>query len=58
MTNNICPDCESEITERNPLIKEIYNPELHGSCQDCYDPTPAGPVYQYGYDWLGFSNNG
>lgn len=38
-----CPDCWSVITKENPLIDEQYNPEAHGSCQDCYDPTPYYP---------------
>ena len=45
-----CPDCESEITERNTLIHERYGPEQHGSCLDCYDPTPAGPEYSKGFE--------
>jgi hypothetical protein len=45
-----CPDCESEITESNPLISEHYGPEQHGSCVDCYDPTPAGPEYSEGFE--------
>jgi hypothetical protein len=43
MTNNeieVCPTCESEITESNPLIEERYSPERYGGCVDCYDPTP------------------
>lgn len=38
-----CPDCEAEITDGNELISDIYNPEAHGSCLDCYDPTPYYP---------------
>jgi hypothetical protein len=45
-----CPDCESEITESNPLIEEHYNPESYGYCQDCYDPTPAGVEYSAGFE--------
>jgi hypothetical protein len=45
-----CPDCQSEITKDNPLIEEIYNPEAHGGCQDCYDPTPAGVEYSPGFE--------
>jgi len=45
-----CPDCESEITESNPLIDDWYSPEEHGSCVDCYDPTPAGPEYSAGFE--------
>jgi hypothetical protein len=46
MTENskqVCPDCESEITESNPLIEERYSPEQYGHCVDCYDPTPYYP---------------
>jgi hypothetical protein len=46
----VCPDCESEITESNPLIEEEYKPEYYGYCQDCYDPTPAGPEYSVGFE--------
>jgi hypothetical protein len=45
-----CPNCQSEITDDNPLIGEIYNPEKHGSCVDCYDPTPAGVEYSEGFE--------
>lgn len=38
-----CPDCDSEITDKNELIDpERYNTQ-HGSCLDCYDPTPYYP---------------
>jgi len=46
----VCPDCESEITNSNPLIEEYYNPEQHGGCVDCYDPTPAGEGYSPGFE--------
>jgi hypothetical protein len=45
-----CPDCESEITESNTLIAEYYNSEQHGSCVDCYDPTPWGVEYSEGFE--------
>lgn len=45
-----CPDCESEITPDNPLIDERHGPETHGSCVDCYDPTPDGPEYSPGFE--------
>lgn len=46
----VCPDCESEITESNPLIEEYYSPESYGHCQDCYDPTPAGVEYSKDFE--------
>jgi len=36
-----CPDCWSVITDKNPKIEERYS--QHGSCNDCYDPTPFYP---------------
>ena len=45
-----CPDCGELITDLNPLISEIYSPEDYGYCQDCYDPTPAGPEYSPGFE--------
>lgn len=45
-----CPDCESEITQYNTLIGDEYHPEEHGSCVDCYDPTPAGVEYSKGFE--------
>lgn len=38
-----CPDCGELITEDNPTISDIYNPEAYGYCQGCYDPTPYYP---------------
>lgn len=46
----LCPDCESEITESNTLIDDSYRPEDYGGCVDCYDPTPAGPEYSAGFE--------
>jgi hypothetical protein len=45
-----CPDCGSEITERNELIAEAGSPEKYGSCVDCYDPTPEGYEYSKGFE--------
>jgi hypothetical protein len=38
-----CPDCESVITDKNPLIDPERYTTQHGSCVDCYDPTPYYP---------------
>lgn len=46
----VCPDCESEITDSNSLIDDCYNPEAYGYCVNCYDPTPAGPEYSVGFE--------
>lgn len=46
----VCPDCESEITDSNPMIDDCYNPEAYGYCVNCYDPTPAGPEYSPGFE--------
>jgi hypothetical protein len=43
----ICPDCDSVIGQDNELIADYYNPEAHGSCVNCYDPTP---YYGSGFD--------
>ena len=45
-----CPDCESEITDSNPMIDDCYNPEDYGYCVNCYDPTPAGVEYSAGFE--------
>jgi hypothetical protein len=44
----VCPDCESEITKENSLTSEFYS--QYGSCDDCYDPTPAGVEYSAGFE--------
>lgn len=45
-----CPDCDSMITSFNTLVPEQYNPSEFGSCDGCYDPTPAGPEYSPGFE--------
>lgn len=37
----LCPNCESEITEQNPIVPEHY--VSGGVCLYCYDPTPYYP---------------
>jgi len=44
----VCPNCENKITESNPMVAEYY--VEGGVCQDCYDPTPAGPEYSAGFE--------
>jgi len=44
----VCPDCESEITTKNPLVSEHY--AQFGSCEECYDPTPTGVEYSAGFE--------
>ena len=36
-----CPDCWAVITDKNPKTGEEYS--QHGSCNECYDPTPFYP---------------
>lgn len=44
----VCPDCQSEITDKNPLTGE--RDSVYGSCVDCYDPTPTGVEYSPGFE--------
>jgi hypothetical protein len=48
MVNPTCPNCDTQITESNPLVPEYYT--AGGVCQDCYDPTPAGVEYSAGFE--------